>query len=181
MTNPTPDKLLGVRDGVARFFAERLGQSVPVAVVPHEGEPDPSGLPLADEQVIARAREQVRRMEGELGGSYDLYAVSEGGLHAVQGDGGPLYFVRNWTVLRCALGEAAGGSGSVQLPEHLIAGLGNEQIPFAVPGTRRRGGMISSLTGGLENRRTATSTSTVHALSTLFYGVLEDRTASRRS
>jgi hypothetical protein len=75
------------------------------------------------------------------------------------------------------MGEAWGASGSVQLPDRLVAGLDGAQIPFAVPGTRRAGGMISSLTGGLENRRRATAQSTFHALSTLFYGVLESRRA----
>jgi hypothetical protein len=35
--------------------------------------------------------------------------------------------------------------------------------------------MISSLTGGLETRRKAVAVSTLHALSTLFYGILDSR------
>jgi hypothetical protein len=78
--------------------------------------------------------------------------------------------------VRGPLGEAWGSSGSIQLPERIVAGLDSDQIPFAaVPGTRKSGGMISSLTGGLETRRKAIALSTLHAVSTLFYGVLETR------
>jgi non-canonical (house-cleaning) NTP pyrophosphatase len=171
--NPTPDKLLGVRDGFMRYFHEGFGREVPVAIVPQEGEVDSHGLPVSDRAVIEGARERARELAGRLGDSYHFYVASEGGLHSVEIAENPLYFVRNWTVIHGRIGEAVGGSGSVQLPERLIAGLNSEQIPLAVPGTRRRGGMISSLTGGLENRRRATTLSTVHALSTLFYGILE--------
>lgn len=174
----TPEKLLGVRDGIRRFFLERLGRDLPVAVVPCEGDADPSGLSLTDEEVVGRARARARTIARELGNEYHLYAVSEGGLHSVETQGETLWFIRNWTVLRGPVGEAVGASGSVQLPPRLVEGLRDEQIPFALPGTRRRGGMISSLTGGLENRRRATAAATVHALSTLFYGSLEGRSAS---
>jgi len=171
--NPTPDKLLGVRDGFMRYFHEGFAREVPVAVVPQEGATDSHGLPVSDLSVIQNARERVRKLAERLGESYHFYVASEGGLHTVDLEETPLYFARNWTVIHGRIGEAVGGSGSVQLPERLIAGLNSEQIPLAVPGTRRRGGMISSLTGGLENRRRATMLSTVHALSTLFYGILE--------
>ena len=171
--NPTPDKLLGVRDGFMRYFHEGFGRELPVAVVPQEGAPDIHGLPVSDASVIQEARDRVLELAERLGESYHFYVASEGGLHTVDLEDNPLYFIRNWTVIRGRIGEAVGGSGSVQLPERLIAGLNSQQIPLAVPGTRRRGGMISSLTGGLENRRRATTLSTVHALSTLFYGTLE--------
>ena len=57
----------------------------------------------------------------------------------------------------------------------LLEGLDEGQLSYAVPGTRRSGGMISSLSGGLESRRTAVTEATMHALSTLFYGKLESR------
>jgi len=182
VANPTPDKLLGIRDGFLRYFHEGFDREVPVAVVPQEGEPDPHGLPVSDEESIGRARKRVLELARTLGDSYHFYLASEGGLHYAELEEGPLYFVRSWTVIHGRIGEAVGGSGSVQLPKRLIAGLATDQIPRAVPGTRRRGGMINSLTGGLENRRRATSLSTVHALSTLFYGILERprRPPSRR-
>ena len=56
-----------------------------------------------------------------------------------------------------------------------MAGLDSAQIPFAVPGTRHSGGMSSTQTGGLETRRKTIALSTLHAISTLFYGVMESR------
>ena len=40
--------------------------------------------------------------------------------------------------------------------------------------------MVSSLTGGLEQRRSATALATFHAVATLMYGVLENRPHGRR-
>lgn len=173
VANPTPDKLLGIRDGFVRYFREGFEQQVSVAVVPQEGVPDSQGLLVSDVEIISGTLDRARALSRRLGDSYHFYVASEGGLHTEDLADGPRYFVRNWTVVLGAAGEAIGGSGSVQLPPSLIEGLSNDQIPAAVPGTRRRGGMISSLTGGLENRRRATATATVHALSTLFYGILE--------
>jgi undecaprenyl pyrophosphate phosphatase UppP len=61
----------------------------------------------------------------------------------------------------------------VQIPDRIVAGLDQAQIPFAVPGTRRSGGMLRSLTGGLETRRKAIAQSTLLAISSMFYGILE--------
>lgn len=178
VSHPTPDKLLGVRDGFVRYFRDGFGHAVSVAVVPQGGEMDASGLPVDDGEVIAQARGQVRRLAEDLGDTYHFYAASEGGFHHVEVEGETLYFIRSWTAIRGPVGEAVGGSGSVQIPDRIIAGLTNDELPFAVPGRRRQGGLISSLTGGLENRRRATALSTVHALSALFYGVLEGRPGS---
>jgi non-canonical (house-cleaning) NTP pyrophosphatase len=171
-----PETLLGIRDAFLRFFHEALDKTVSVVVVPQavEGLPH-TGLPVSDEETLQRARTCVTDLERRLGDSYQFYVASEGGLHSVEVDGKTSYFVRNWTVVRSPLGEAWGASGSVQLPDRLIAGLDSAQIPFAVPGTRRSGGMTRSLTGGIETRRKAIATSTLHAISTLFYGVLEGR------
>jgi non-canonical (house-cleaning) NTP pyrophosphatase len=171
----TPEKLLGVRDGFLRYFREGLDRSASVAVVAQEDPEPPRGLPVSDEEAMALARRRVRRMSERLGEAYHFYVASEGGLHGIEVEGTLYYFVRAWTVVRAPMGEAWGGSGSVQLPVRLVAGLDGAQVPFAVPGTRRAGGMISSLTGGLENRRRATALSTVNALSSLFYGILESR------
>jgi non-canonical (house-cleaning) NTP pyrophosphatase len=170
-----PETLLGIRDAFLRFFHDGLDKIVSVAVVPHAVEPPPIGLPVSDEETLALARGYVKEMEERLGDTYQFYMAAEGGIHSVEVDGRACHFVRNWAVVRSPLGEAWGSSGSVQLPERLIAGLDSAQIPFAIPGTRRSGGMIRSLTGGLESRRKAVSTSTLHAISTLFYGVLESR------
>ena len=169
------DKLLGVRDGFRRYLYEGLHHSLPVAVVPHDEADEPSSLELSDEATAAQAREKAARLERELGATYHFYAAAEGGLHVVDSSEGPRHFVRCWVAIIGVLGEAWGASGSLEIPRRLLEGLDEGQLSFAVPGTRRSGGMISSLSGGLESRRTAVTEATMHALSTLFYGVLESR------
>jgi non-canonical (house-cleaning) NTP pyrophosphatase len=175
VAGPAPDKLLGVRDGFLRYFHDGLDRAVSVAVVPQAIEESASGLPVSDEEVIRLARSRVDGLEKALAGNYHFYVATEGGVHVLEVDGHHCYFVRNWTVVRGLLGEAWGSSGSIQLPERIVAGLDSEQVPLALPGTRRSGGMISSLTGGLETRRKAVAVSTLHAISTLFYGILQSR------
>jgi non-canonical (house-cleaning) NTP pyrophosphatase len=172
----SPDTLLGVRDAFLRFFHEGLDRRVSVAVVPHaiDGGP-PIGLPVSDEETLRLARQRVLDIQEQLGSLYHFYIANEGGLHSIELDGRVCYFVRNWSVLRSPLGETWGSSGSVQLPERLVSGLDSEQVSFAVPGTRKSGGMVHSLTNGLETRRRAISVSTLHALSSLFYGTFERR------
>ncbi|HEX6863835.1 MAG TPA: DUF84 family protein [Thermoanaerobaculia bacterium] len=171
----TPDKLLGIRDAFLRFFHDGLDRTVSVAVVPQHVDDDPVGLLVTDEEVLRHARRKVLDLEQKLGDNYHFYIATEGGVETLDVDGEHRYFVRNWTVVRSPLGETWGSSGAVQLPDRIVAGLDHAQVPFAVPGTRRSGGMISSLTGGLETRRKTIALSTLHAISTLFYGTLESR------
>lgn len=177
------DLLLGVREGLLRFFHDGLERPVPVAVVPQDeaGEATRHGLLLGDEEVIARARQQACELRDRLGGAYHFYVGSAGGLHHLECAGRVRYFVRSWSAVVSVAGEAVGSSGSVELPERLVAGLERDQIPFAMPGTRRSGGLVSSLTGGLESRRSAVAQATFHALSSLFYGVLESYPLRRRT
>ena len=170
-----PDKLLGVRDGFRRYLYEGLHHPLPVAVVPQDDDDEPSGLELTDEATVAQARGKATRLERRLGSAYHFYVAAEGGLHAVDAPDGPHYFVRCWVTIVGVLGEAWGASGSLEIPQRLLEGLDDSQLSFAVPGTRRSGGMIASLSGGLESRRAAVTEATMHALSTLFYGVLESR------
>lgn len=170
-----PDKLLGVRDGFRRYLYEGLDHPLPVAVVSQSDADEPSSFELTDEGTVEQARGKVLRLEERLGSTYHFYAAAEGGLHAVDTADGPRYFVRCWVTIAGVLGEAWGASGSLQIPSRLLDGLDEGQLYFAVPGTRRSGGMISSLSGGLESRRAAVTEATMHALSTLFYGVLESR------
>lgn len=169
------ENLLGVRDAILRYFHDGLDRTVSVAVVPQTVSDAPIGLPYTDEDILRLARQRVEELEAKLGGAYHFYIASESGIHAIDVDGRPRYFIRYWTVIRGTLGEAWGSSGSVQIPDRIVAGLDQTQIPFAVPGTRKSGGIIRSLTGGLESRRKAITTATLHALSTLFYGILESR------
>ncbi len=170
-----PDKLLGVRDGFRRYLYEGLDHPLPVAVVAQADDDEPSGLELTDEGTVAQARGKVTRLEQRLGSTYHFYVAAEGGLHAVDAADGTHYFVRCWVTIVGLLGEAWGASGSLEIPRRLLEGLDEGQLSFAVPGTRRSGGMISSLSGGLESRRAAVTEATMHALSTLFYGKLESR------
>jgi non-canonical (house-cleaning) NTP pyrophosphatase len=171
----SPDSLLGVRDAFVRYFHDGLDRTVSVAVVPQQVEEPPVGLLLSDEEILKLARRRVAEMEERLGDTYHFYIATEAGLDPIELDGTLRYFVRNWTVVKSPLGEAWGASGSVQLPDRIVAGLDTTQVPFAVPGTRRSGGILSSLTGGLETRRKGISQSTLYAISSLFYGVLESR------
>lgn len=175
----TPDRHLGVRDGFVRFFRERFDRPISIAVVPQAGQEDPVGLPVSDREVMELVEGRASALESRYRGQYHFFVASEGGLHTVERAGDVLYFVRNWTLVASAIGRAWGASGSVQLPDRLLTGLAHDQVPFAVPGTRRSGGMISSLTGGLETRRSAVETATLHALSTLFYGILGKGAAGR--
>lgn len=179
---PTSEKLLGVRDGILAYFRGHLGRDVSVAVVPHgEDEGDATGLPVSDEEAFATADRRVRALAGRLGDAYHFYVASEGTLDTVEVGEEVHWFVHNWTVVLSPVGEAWGGSGSVELPPRLISGLEDAQVPFAVPGTRRGGGMMASITGGVETRRRATALATTNALATLFYGMLESRPGHRRS
>lgn len=178
MANPAPDRLLGVRDGFLRFLSDRYNRSTIVVVVPQPAEQAPSGLAISDEEVLGWIGQRAEELETRLGDAYHFYVATEGGLHSLVVDGEVRTFIRNWTVLRSRLGSAVGSSGSIQLPDRIVSGLDGDQIRFSVPGTRKEGGLISSLTGGLESRRQAIAESTFHALSTLFYGVLESHPTS---
>lgn len=175
VAGPTPERHLGVRDGFLRFFRARLDRPLSIAVVPQDEPEEARGLPVSDEEVMGWARQRAASLRKRYRGEYHFFVASEGGVHTVpagEGAAQPFYFVRNWTHIVSPIGDTWGASGSVQIPERLIAGLAHDQVPFVVPGTRKSGGMIASLTGGLETRRRAVEIATLHALSTLFYGIL---------
>jgi hypothetical protein len=173
------DTLFGVRDAFRRFFRSDSGEVAPVAVVPHELETALTGLPLSDVEAINRARRSALQMEGKLPGVYHFYLAAEACYHSLDLGDGERIFVRSWTALRGVAGESLGSSGSLQLPPNLVDGVGVEQLPHSIPGTRRSGGILASLTGGLENRRTAVAAATLHALSTQVFGILDTRRSRR--
>ena len=173
------DTLFGVRDAFRRFFRRDSGEVAPVAVVPQQIPTQLTGLPLSDAEAIARARRGVQQMEAEFPGSYHFYLASEACYHSLDLGTETPFFVRSWTVLRGVAGESLGSSGSLQLPPHLVDGLGVEQLPHSIPGTRRSGGIVASLTGGLESRRSAVAEATLHALSTQLFGILDTRRTRR--
>ncbi len=176
----TPDKLLGVRDGFRRYFRRGFDRPVSVSVVPRSQDEATTPLPLADDEILELARDRATALAEELGERFTFYVGSEAGLLIFDAAGESRCFVRSWTVIRGLGDEAWGSSGSLQLPQPLVEGLDRDQLPFAVPGRRREGGMVSSLTSGLETRREATSLATFHALSSLLYGVLERRRLGAR-
>ena len=180
VSGTAPDRLLGVREGFLRYFHDGLERPVPVAVVAQPDAEAHSGLLVSDEEVVRSARGRARALRERLGETYHFYVASEGGIHSLELDGEVRHFVRSWTVISGAAGEAWGASGSVEIPSHLVGGRVGEGAALAVPGTRRSGGLIASLTGGLESRRSAAAVSTFHALATLFYGILESRPLRRR-
>jgi len=170
-----PDLLLGVREAFRRYFHDRLDRPLPVAVVPQEMDSPLRGLATSDEDAIAVSRQSARALEERLPGTYHFYVAAEFCVDAVEIAGRPRWFVRGWSTVVGPGGEAWGASGALQLPDRLVDGVATEHLAGAVPGTRRAGGTIASLTGGLETRRSATALATLHALATLFYGVLESR------
>jgi hypothetical protein len=173
--------LLGVRDGFVRYFHEGLERPLPVAVRSTAESADANQVGLSDEEMLRAVRNRAAQLRRSLADAFPFFAATTTGLHSVylQGAAGPradeLHFVRSWTALEGPSGRAVGGSGSLQLPPALIAGLDAGELPFAVPGRRRHGGMMGSLTGGLQTRRRAIAESTLHAISTLLYGVVEAR------
>lgn len=178
---PNAEKLLGVRDGVLRYFGEHLGRSISVAVVPQPGDDEALGLSVSNEECFDLAWRRVDELRQRVGSDYHFCVATEGTLDSVELGREMRWFVHNWTVVSSPVGVGWGGSGSVQLPERLVSGLNDQQVPLAVPGTRRGGGMMSSITGGVETRRRATALATTNALATLFYGMLEGRPGHRRS
>lgn len=171
------DKLLGIRDGFCRFFGDCLELSVPVSVTPHAGDTEISTLPLSDQETLELARGKALALRAALDDPSTFVVASEAGLLTMSAGEDSRTFVRSWTVVFGLDDEAWGSSGSLQIPTRLLQS--GEAPELAVPGTRRGGGMVAELTGNLETRRTATCLATVHALSTLFYGLIERRPGRR--
>ncbi|HEX4955607.1 MAG TPA: DUF84 family protein [Thermoanaerobaculia bacterium] len=174
------ERLLGVREGFLRYFHDGLRRPTPVAVVPQPVADPPVGLPLGDRATLELARAQALGLAEQLGGAYQFYVSCQAGLESLEVGDRQACFVRLWAVVLGPFGEAWGGSGSIQLPAGLADDLEGSGGLANVPGTRKQGGIISSLTGGLEGRRHAAAAATFHALSSLFYGVLQSRPAASR-
>ena len=153
---------------------------MPVSVTPWSVDEARTPLPISDNDILNLARDRALELKHERGDELAFCVGTEAGMLLFESAGEARYFVRSWTVVLALDEECWGSSGSVQLPQRLIQGLGRDDLPFVVPGTRRSGGMVSSLTGALETRRSATALATLHALSTLMYGRLESHPHRRR-
>lgn len=173
VTAAGPEELLGIRQGFVRYFRQGLRRDLPVAVVPHGEETGRLGLAATDDETLAELRRRALDLAGELGDAYGFHAATAGGLHTVTVDGIDACFVRCWTVIVTPVGEGWGGSGSLQIPDRMLTNAGVRGQAVGGVGTRRRGGLVSSLTARLETRQSAVALATFHALSSLFYGRLE--------
>src|SRR5436305_3661034 len=94
VAGPAPDKLLGVRDGLLRYFHDGLDRTVSIAVVPQHVEEPAMGLAISDEDVLGFCCERARQLERSLGQLYNFYIASEAGIHAIELEGRSLYFNR---------------------------------------------------------------------------------------
>lgn len=180
MATQDPERLLGVREGFLRYFNEGLGRSAAVAVVGQSVDEPAMGLPVADVATVELARRQALGMRQQLGDAYQFYVGVQPGLETLEVAGVQHFFIRLWSVVLGSMGEAWGSSGALQLPPSLLQSLEANGGAAAIAGTRRQGGIINSLTGGLEGRRHAAAAATFHALCSLFYGVLQSRPAASR-
>ena len=169
----TADELLGVREAFRRFFQDALGRPVAVAVVPQDHVRPLRGLAGSDGEAIETARHGAEKLAERLGPHYQFYVGLDFGIQSIDLPEGTRYLLRGWSAVVGPPGLAYGASGSLELPARCLDESG---APLdSVPGTRRGGGLYASLTGGLETRRAAVALATLHALATLFYGILEGR------
>ncbi len=180
MGSSHPEKLLGVRDGFREYFRSRLPEKIPIILVPQGATDTQTGLLLSDEETAAAAQARAEELYRDLGRHYLFYVVAEGGLDFLEVGEESYYFVRYWSAISGPVGATLGASSSLQLPSNLLEGLDSSEVPFAIPGSRRSGGMLGSLTGGHETLRRAVAAATFNALATLFFGILEGNADPRR-
>ncbi len=162
------DQLLGVSDGFRRYL-RGLDREMALSVDPDPEAHEESMLWTTAEDTLAAAHRQVTELTGRTPAPWTFCIALEEGLATLDVGGRPREFLFSWAVLSCALGTTCGGSGPLEIPERLTAGA-DPSGRVAVPATRRRGGILGSLTGGLESRREAFALATLHALSSLFFG-----------
>lgn len=171
MASRDSDQLLGVRDGFRRYLVRGLGRNTSVSVRSGATRGNSSSIWTSAEETLAAASRLAATLREEVADGTAFCVATEEGLATLEVDGSERNFVHCWTVVSSPVGTASGGSGPVEIPERFTQSL-DTHGPVKVPGTRRRGGMLGSLTGGLESRREACAQATFHALSSLFFGVV---------
>ncbi len=179
------EQLLGVRDGFRRYF--RLGAGPGPALSVRSGVGVESGAHLwtSAEATLEAAVRQADELWAVASGRASFCVAAEEGVVVIDVEGAPRSFVHTWAAVESAIGRACGGSGPVEIPERFTrsaewaaeGGAAAGRPGVQVPGTRRRGGILGSLTSGLESRREAFADATFHALSSLFFGLAEARDA----
>jgi non-canonical (house-cleaning) NTP pyrophosphatase len=167
------DELLGVRQAFRRFFHDGLAKPVPVAVVPQESAAGLCGLAGSDREALEAARAAAAELARRLESEYQFFVGLDAGVESLELGGETRFLLRSWTVVIGPPGTAVGASAALELPSSLVDPRGPSVRGAA--GTRRGGGLYSSVTGGLETRRGAVVAATVNALSTLFFGILDRR------
>lgn len=177
MASREAEQLLGVRDGFRRYL-DGLGRDTVLTMRQAAPDPEPSGAWASVETTLATATREAERLRASDDGTAFCVGTGEG-LESLEIDGSSRDFVLCWVVIASDIGTAAGGSGPIEIPERFIQTL-DVDGPVKVPGTRRRGGMIGSLTGGLASRREAFALASFHALCSLFYGLVEPQRGPRR-
>lgn len=164
------ETLLGVREGLVRYFHKVLDRPVPVAVVPQETAEAPYGAASSDEEMIERCIDRARGLEARLGEAYEFYLGVVEGLESVRVEDRTRHFVRTWAVIRGQGSQASGASGSFEVPAQMLEeGLAEPDGRRTLAGMRRRRGLVSSLSGDLESRRSAVATATFNAVASLFF------------
>lgn len=178
MASRDAEQLLGVRDGFRRYL-DGLGRDPALAVRQAAAGPEPSSAWTRVETTLTVARREAERLRAATEDRAAFCVGTGEGLESLEIDGSSHDFVLCWVVIATDIGTAAGGSGPIEIPERFTQTL-DVDGPVKVPGTRRRGGIIGSLTGGLGSRREAFSLASFHALCSLFYGLVEPQRGPRR-
>jgi non-canonical (house-cleaning) NTP pyrophosphatase len=170
--NRFPDKLLGIRDGFARLLSERFGFRVSLAIQLLPAPELPERIPMAEEELWSLTKGKLEAACREAQELHPFVVAVESGLVYRELFGKFAYLVKTVAVVRGLGGEGLGSSGELQLPEILVTDFDSLHSPFPLPGTRRAGGMVHSLTDGLETRRSTAAQATFNALVTLCWGML---------
>lgn len=182
-------KLFGFRDGFRQYFAS-VGWEPEVQVRARGSEGDHPAIPTSDERLMTTVGERAARLYRADQGSSTFSVASESGLSFHEAEGSEeerevdlqastrtVVLVKTWVAMASSMGTAYGVSGGVQIPHAILQARAGVDIP--VPGHRRKGGIVGSLTRGVETRRSAIRQATLYALSTMFYGCFDDRTIRR--
>jgi non-canonical (house-cleaning) NTP pyrophosphatase len=163
------DQLLGVRDGFRRFLAG-LDREMTLSVQPGPTSGEGGALWTTAEDTLGAASRQVVELRRRTDDPAAFCIALEEGLATLHVGSVGRNFLFSWAVIECAVGRACGGSGPIEIPERLTRDA-DARRSRGMPATRRRGGMLGSLTNGLESRREAFALATLHALSTLLFGL----------
>lgn len=127
---------------------------------------------MSEEELWNLSRDKIDAAESVVDDSFPFLVCVESGLIYRELFGKFVYLVKTVAVIRGLGGEALGSSGELQLPETLVTSFDTLHSQLPLPGTRRAGGMVHSLTAGQDTRRSTAAQATFNALATLCWGML---------